>query len=124
MKPLGLYARNSDGTVGSIIENETNDEGEIVAEFHFTPSSRDSDDGGLIDMSNQARAKGTIVGTAAGGALGGFAGYQGAKTEVSERWTTAVREYEDSLSNVVCMTGNRFLAKYNDDVIVPAMIEH
>ena len=72
-------------------------------------------------MSNQARAKGTLVGTAAGGAIGGFAGYQGAQSEITNRWTAAVREYEDSLSNFVCMTGARYLSKYNDYVQIPEM---
>lgn len=109
-----IYKRYVGGGVGDLIENED-------ALNNFKPSSRDADDGALIDLSNQARAKGTIVGTAAGGALGGFAGYQGAQTEVSERWVSALREYEDSLSNFVCFTGGRFLSKYNDYADIPAL---
>jgi hypothetical protein len=109
-----LYFRNYDGSVGKEIDNSTN-------QYRFNAVSRDADDGGLVDMSNQARAKGTIVGTATGGALGGFAGYQGAKTEVSERWTSALREYEDSLSNFVCVTGGRFLSQYNDYADIPSL---
>ncbi|MBR4625024.1 MAG: hypothetical protein IKO56_05760, partial [Alphaproteobacteria bacterium] len=108
------YYRNSDGSVGSEI---TEDKEKI----RFSPNSRNASDGGLVDLSNQARLKGTLAGTAAGGALGGFAGYEGAKTEVSERWVAAVREYKDSLSNFVCVTGQRFLSQYNDDAIIPSL---
>lgn len=109
-----IYYRYGGGGVGDLIEDD-----DAVA--NFKPDSREADDGGLVDLSNQARAKGTIVGTAAGGALGGFAGYQGAQSEVSERWTSALREYEDSLSNFVCTTGGRFLSKYNDYADIPAL---
>ena len=109
-----IYYRYGGGGVGDLIEDDN-------AVANFKPDSREADDGELVDLSNQARAKGTIVGTAAGGALGGFAGYQGAQSEVSERWTSAVREYEDSLSNFVCTTGGRFLSKYNDYADIPAL---
>ncbi len=108
-----LY-RNSDGSVGRQI---TDPEDKLV----FTPTAGDASDGGLVDLSNPARAKGTVAGAAAGGALGGFAGYQGAQDEITERWLAATREYEDSLSNFVCMTGTRFLSKYNDYVEIPEM---
>lgn len=108
-----FYYRNSDGTVGEKIA-DGND-----STNRFTASSRDAEDGGLIDLSNEARAKGTIVGTAAGGALGGFAGYQGAKDEITERLLAAQREYEDSLTNFVCMTGARYLAPYNGYAEIP-----
>lgn len=87
--------------------------------YEFQPIAKDASDGGLIDINNEARAKATLIGTATGGALGGFAGYQGAKTELEQRWVEAVRTYNDSLSNFVCMTGGRFLAKYNDYVEIP-----
>ena len=106
-----LYARNSDGTVGNEITSKDDN-----TTIEFKPTTRGADSGGLIDMSNQARAKGTIVGTAAGGALGGLAGYEGAKTELSERWAAASIEYNDSLSNFVCATGGRFLSQYNSYV--------
>lgn len=108
-----FYYRNSDGTVGEKIA-DGND-----STNRFTASSRDAEDGGLIDLSNEARAKATIVGTAAGGALGGFAGYQGAKDEITERLLAAQREYEDSLTNFVCMTGARYLAPYNGYAEIP-----
>ena len=109
-----IYHRYGGGGVGDLIEDD-----DVVA--NFKPDSREADDGELVDLSNQARAKGTIVGTAAGGALGGFAGYQGAQSEVTDRWTSALREYEDSLSNFVCTTGGRFLSKYNDYADIPAL---
>jgi len=109
------FARNQSGTVGDEIKKP--ESGELI----FTPTERDASDGALVDLSNEARAKATITGAVAGGALGGFSGYQGAKQEVSERWTAAVREYNDSLSNFVCMTGSRFLAKYNDYAEIPEM---
>ncbi len=110
------FNRNSNGSVGSMITTKEQQEKDKIV---FTPLSRDASDGGLIDISNKARAKGTAVGAAAGGALGGFAGYQGAQSEITDRWTAAVREYEDSLSNFVCITGNRYLSKYNDYVEIP-----
>lgn len=105
------YHRNNDGSVGAEIKECTT----------FKPSSRDASDGGLVDLSNQARAKGTMIGTAAGGAMGGFAGYQGAKSEITDRWTSAVRAYEDSLSNFVCVCGSRPMAKYNDYLEIPEL---
>ena len=114
-----LYHRYAGGGVGDLIKEDNGEELAPVSDF--TPLSRDAEDGALIDLSNEARAKGTIVGTAAGGALGGFAGYQGAQSEVSERWTSAVREYKDSLSSVVCTTGGRFLSEYNDYAEIPAL---
>lgn len=110
-----IHDRYASGKAGGLIESADGKEG------NFVPAYRDASDGGLVDLSNQARAKGTIVGTAAGGALGGLAGYQGAKDEVSQRWVSAQREYEDSLSNYVCTTGSRFLSKYNDYADIPAL---
>ena len=110
------FSRNLDGTVGDEFKTVKNDEPPI-----FIYTQRDASDGALVDLSNEARNKATITGAVAGGARGGFAGYQGAKQEVSERWTAAIREYNDSLSNFVCMTGARFLAKYNDYAEIPEM---
>jgi len=87
----------------------------------FTPSVKNAQDGNIIDLSNEARAKATLTGTAAGGALGGFVGYQGAKNEISERWVIAKQEYDDSLYNFACMTGGRVLSKYNDFAAIPQM---
>ncbi|MBR3148349.1 MAG: glycine zipper family protein [Alphaproteobacteria bacterium] len=115
-----LRYRNSDGSVGSEISPKSDkEENTSAAKFVFTPTSGSADDGDLIDFSNPGRTKGTVAGAATGGALGGFAGYQGAKTEITDRWVAASREYEDSLSNFVCMTGTRFLGKYNDYIEIP-----
>jgi hypothetical protein len=88
---------------------------------NFKPIMRDAADDVLIDLSNQARTKGTIVGATVGGAGGGLAGYAGAKNEVTERWLTAQREYEGTLSNFGCFTGGRFLSIYNDYAEIPAL---
>jgi hypothetical protein len=111
-KQATFYKRNYDGSVGSKIEIKDDD-------YDFIPSSRDAEDGGLIDLSNESRVKGTLVGTAAGGALGGLAGYQGAKSELTERFLAAQREYEGSLTNFGCWTGGRYLAPYNSYIDIP-----
>lgn len=87
----------------------------------FYPIYRDAEDGGLVDFGNKARLKSTLTGAGVGGALGAFAGYQGAQKDVEERWVTAVREYKDSLQKFYCATGTRFLSQYNDLVIIPAL---
>lgn len=110
------YYRNSNGSVGSEIKPQ-----DATETLSFEPSARDASDGGLVDLSNQSRAKGTAVGAAAGGALGGFSGYQGAQNEITERWTAAIREYNDSMNNFGCKTGTRFLSKYNDYVEIPQL---
>lgn len=89
----------------------------------FRPLYQDAEDGALIDFNNKARTKSTVIGAGAGGALGAFTAYQGAQTEIQERWVTAVREYKDSLQKVYCATGNRFLSHYNDTVLIPNITE-
>lgn len=80
----------------------------------------DATDGGLIDLDNKARLKSTLIGAGAGGALGAFTAYQGAQTDIENRWVTEVRAYKDSLQKVYCATGNRFLSHYNDVAVIPA----
>ena len=87
----------------------------------FYPMKVEASDGGLIDYGNKARLKSTLIGAGVGGALGGFSAYQGAQLDIQNRWTTAVREYEDSLNKVYCATGTRYLSKYNDTVFIPNM---
>lgn len=88
----------------------------------FYPMMVDASDGGIIDFGNKARLKGTLIGAGAGGALGAYAGYQGAQSDVENRWVTAVREYKDSLQKIYCATGKRFLGYYNDEIVIPTMI--
>ena len=99
--------------------NNTDSAGESLAaankdDIIFKPSARSSEDGSIIDLSNEARAKATMIGAAAGGALGGFVGYQGAQAEISERLMVALAEYSASLQNFYCKTGKRLLSLYND----------
>lgn len=86
----------------------------------FYPMYVSAEDGGVIDFSNKARLKGTLIGAGAGGALGAFTAYQGAKDDIENRWVSAVRDYKDSLQKVYCITGRRFLSYYNDTVGIPA----
>lgn len=105
----GYYARyNNTDSAGESL-GAANDDNNI-----FKPSARSSEDGSIIDLSNEARAKATMLGAAAGGALGGFVGYQGAQAEISERLMVALNEYSASLQNFYCKTGKRILALYND----------
>lgn len=107
-----IYARNSRGDA----------EGEPLTDVtmnDFEPMYVDSSDGGIIDLDNKARLKGTMVGAGVGGAAGAFAAYQGAQSDIDERWVSAVREYKDSLQKFYCATGSRFLSYYNDAVIIP-----
>lgn len=85
----------------------------------FYPMKVEASDGGIIDYSNKARLKTTLIGAGAGGAMGAFVGYQGAQSDIENRWTAAVREYNDSLTKFYCATGNRYLSQYNDDVYIP-----
>lgn len=98
---------------GDKIENITGED--------FSPSMQSADDGAVVDFENRARTKSTMIGAGGGAALGALAGASGADSAIQERFVTAVREYEDSLGNIVCYTGGRYLSKYNDVVIIPEM---
>ena len=89
----------------------------------FVPVTVSAKDGGIIDLGNKARLKSTLVGAGAGGALGAFTAYEGAQSDIDDRWVSAVREYKDSLQKFYCVTGNRFLSYYNDVVIIPSVKE-
>lgn len=114
------YFRNPDGTVGQAVQT-TDEQTKTAISYRFVPTSLSATDGALIDFSNAARRKSTLTGAAAGGALGGFSAYQGAKSEIEERWVTAKREYDDSLLKFGCKTGTRPLSSYNEDVFIPNM---
>ncbi|MFQ6703226.1 MAG: hypothetical protein ACLRFO_03435 [Alphaproteobacteria bacterium] len=105
--------------VASNLDNTTTTK--HLNDVNFTPVYQNAEDGGIIDLSNKARMKGTLTGAGVGGGMGAFAGYQGAQQEVEDRWVSAVREYKDSLQKIYCATGNRFLSHYNDTVIIPSM---
>ncbi len=85
---------------------------------NFFPIYRSADDGAIIDFGNKARMKATATGAGVGGALGAFSAYQGAQSDINERWVAASREYEDSLGKVYCITGDRYLSRYNDIVTI------
>lgn len=87
----------------------------------FNPIKLEADDGGVVDFSNKARLGSTLKGAGVGGALGGFAGYQGAQSDIEDRFVQATREYNDSLEKFYCGTGRKFLSFYNDEVIIPQM---
>lgn len=108
-----IYSRSTRGDA----EKDLMDQGYTLNDFE--PMYVDASDGGIIDLDNKARLKGTMIGAGAGGALGAFTAYQGAQNDIDERWVSAVREYKDSLQKFYCFTGNRFLSYYNDTVVIP-----
>ena len=110
-----IYGRSGNGTAYTLPDDLQDDFD------NFYPMKESATDGGLIDFGNKARLKGTLIGAGVGGALGGLSGYQGAQLDVQNRWTAASREYTDSLTTVYCITGDRYLSKYNDTVAIPAM---
>ena len=112
---IPIYGRSTNGDAYVLPE------GTDARIQNFYPLKVDASDGSLIDFGNKARLKSTLIGAGVGGALGGLSGYQGAQLDVQNRWVTAVREYEDSLSKVYCATGNRYLSAYNDTVFIPTM---
>ena len=89
----------------------------------FEPMYVSAEDGGVIDLDNKARLKGTMIGAGVGGAAGAFTANQGAQSDIDERWVSAVREYKDSLQKFYCATGNRFMSYYNDIAVVPDVNE-
>ena len=105
-----VYKRNSTGEGEDCSDCDIND---------FVPVYLAAEDGGVIDIDNKARMKGTLTGAGIGGAAGAFTAYQGAQTEIDARWVAAVREYKDSLQKFYCGTGKRFLSFYNDVTMIP-----
>ena len=107
--------------VASNLDNTTEKKYLGNTDMNFSPAYQEAEDGGIIDLSNKARMKGTLTGAGVGGGMGAFAGYQGAQKDVEDRWVAAVREYKDSLQKIYCATGNRFLSHYNDMIIIPSI---
>ena len=108
--------RYSDGTIGK-------DVGDDFSAANFTPLTQDATDGSIIDFNNKARTKSTVTGAGVGAGLGGFSAYQGATTDVENRWVAEVQSYKDSLTKFYCATGKRFLSQYNEMAIIPAVTE-
>ena len=110
-----IYRRGTRGEATEIMKN--------VSLNNFEPMYVDAEDGGVVDLNNKARLKSTMIGAGVGGAAGAFTAYQGAQSDIDERWASAVREYKDSLQKFYCATGNRFMSYYNDTVVVPSINE-
>ena len=110
-----VYRRGVDGNPSGELTTMTADN-----EKNFEPSEQSAEDGGLLDLDNKARLKGTMIGAGSGAAMGAFSAYQGAKSDIQIRWEQEVRSYKDSLSRVYCATGGRFLSSYNDTVLIPS----
>lgn len=106
--------RYNDGTIGRAVPEE-------YTAANFTPLTQDASDGAIIDLNNRARAGTTATGAGVGAGLGGFSAYQGAKTDIENRWVAEVQAYKDSLGKIYCGTGTRFLSQYNDMATIPAM---
>lgn len=113
-----VYGRSSNGQPYELEEGKASG-----ALDKFFPMTVDAGDGSLIDFGNKARLKTTLIGAGTGGAMGAFVGYQGAQSDIENRWVSAVREYKDSLQKFYCVTGNRFLGYYNDTIMIPNMTE-
>ena len=114
-----IYYRNNNGSAG---ENLRAKDAKITLD-NFYPMYVDAEDGNIVDLGNKARLKSTLIGAGAGGALGAFTAYQGAQSDIDERWVSAVREYKDSLQKFYCITGSRFISYYNDMVLIPNINE-
>lgn len=129
-KPL-VFGRAAGGDLISLTISEMggkprNDDGSFYfkdVQNNFTAASVGADEGDLIDINSRARAKATGIGAGMGGAMGAFTAYQGATSEIEERWLSEVRAYKDSLSKFYCMTGGKFLSRYNDYVVITAAEE-
>ena len=113
-----FVGRSGNGEASSL-SSDFEGESQEVLWAAFDVMSREASDGGMIDLSNKARLKGTLTGAGIGGGVGAFTAYQGAQTEIDERWVAAVREYKDSLQKFYCGTGTRFLSFYNDTIVMP-----
>lgn len=106
--------RYKDGTIGQ----SASVDGFTVRDF--TALTQDATDGSIIDLNNKARQNATITGAGVGAGLGGFSAYQGAQTDIENRWVSEVQAYKDSLTKFYCGTGKRYLSQYNEILIIPA----
>jgi hypothetical protein len=110
-----VYGRNNNGQMIDLDTEAKN----IEYEKNFVPMYQEAEDGGIIELENKARLKGTLTGAGVGAAAGAFTAYQGAQAEIDQRYTAAIREYKDSLQKFYCATGKRFLSFYNDSLVIP-----
>ena len=111
-------------STGGTVQNQENADAAQQIKYDindFNPIKLEADDGGVVDFSNKARLGSTLKGAGVGGALGGFAGYQGAQSDIEERFVLATREYNDSLEKFYCGSGRKWLSFYNDEVMIPTM---
>ena len=116
-KDIPEQSRTVYGSDGNVLQIN----GKSASFDQFTPAWQSADDSDNVDFSNKARTKSTLIGAGGGAALGALSGAAGAEAEIQERFVAAVREYEDSLGNIACSTGDRWLSKYNDTFIIPEM---
>ena len=87
---------------------------------NFVPRRVSTDDRGqLVDMSNLGWWSPTHTGAMMGGALGGWAAFQGADEELTQRWLAEMNAYRGSLNRIYCGTGTQLLSTYNDIAIIP-----
>ncbi len=107
--------RYNDGTIGQPAKEFTIKD--------FVAFNQDATDGAIIDLNNAARTKATATGAGIGAGLGGFTAYQGATTDVENRWVAEVQAYKDSLTKIYCATGKRYLSQYNEVAIIPTISE-
>lgn len=106
---------------GSRLKDASGKEIEQFNIDNFYPTAQSADDGDMVDFSNRARAKSTMIGAGGGAALGAMSGVSGANTEIQNRWAAATQEYKDSLKNIMCVTGQRWLGVYNDVIEIAPM---
>jgi hypothetical protein len=117
-KPDKIVGRTGAGKATRLAQSDS--QSELTCD-NFIPTYIDADEGDIIDMGNKARLTGTLTGAGVGAGAGAFSAYQGAQTEIDQRWVTAVREYKDSLQKIYCATGTKFLTTYNQNAIVPVL---
>ena len=116
--PKKIVGRTGTGKATRLAQSDS--KSELTCD-NFIPTYTDADEGDIIDMGNKARLTGTLTGAGVGAGAGAFSAYQGAQTEIDQRWVTAVREYKDSLQKIYCGTGTKFMSFYNDVVMVPVL---
>lgn len=122
-KTAKICRRGADGNPTNACNEKEDDDATkpLYTLDDFNPLKVEVEDGGVVDFSNKARLGSTLKGAGIGGALGGFSGYQGAQSDIEERLSQALREYNDSLEKIYCGTGKKFLSFYNDDATIPTM---